>query len=154
VQCAITSTYLFSVAHLNITCPIGGQCDALPTKINPCFYNIAVWLSQLITIHVDTCVQAFKNCCQAFNVTTTVLRTFDTVWLYTLISETHSQVEAEETNPNLTVLSWNVDGLDERNLLERTRKVCHIINSLKPDAVFLQEVIPESLSIFQSICSG
>jgi len=68
----------------------------------------------------------------------------------------YSQGEAKQTdpNPNLTVLSWNVDGLDERNLMERTGKVCHIINSLKPDAVFLQEVIPKSLSIFQSKCSG
>jgi len=68
----------------------------------------------------------------------------------------YSQGEAEKTdpNPNLTVLSWNVDGLDERNVMERTGKVCHIINSLKPDAVFLQEVIPKSLSIFQSKCSG
>ncbi|KAJ7382512.1 Tyrosyl-DNA phosphodiesterase 2 [Desmophyllum pertusum] len=66
----------------------------------------------------------------------------------------NSQLEAEKSNPNLTVLSWNIDGLDERNLLERTRKVCHVINSEKPDAVFLQEVIPETLSIFQSKCPG
>jgi len=40
VQCAITSTFPFSVAHQNITCPIGGQCYALSTKINPCFQLI------------------------------------------------------------------------------------------------------------------
>ncbi|KAL9963274.1 hypothetical protein ACROYT_G032458 [Oculina patagonica] len=66
----------------------------------------------------------------------------------------NSQGEAEKTNPNLTLLSWNVDGLDKGNLLERTREECCIINSRKPDVVFLQEVIPNTLSIFQSECSG
>ena len=60
----------------------------------------------------------------------------------------------EQSNPNLTVLSWNVDGLDERNILERTRNVCHIINNSKPDAVFLQEVITQTLAIYQSKCPG
>ena len=62
--------------------------------------------------------------------------------------------ETEDMNPNLTVLSWNVDGLDGRNILERTRKVCHTINSRKPDIVFLQEVIKDTLSIYQSKCPG
>ncbi|XP_068706872.1 tyrosyl-DNA phosphodiesterase 2-like [Montipora foliosa] len=63
-------------------------------------------------------------------------------------------METEDMNPNLTVLSWNVDGLDGRNILERTRKVCHTINSRKPDIVFLQEVIKDTLSIYQSKCPG
>jgi len=66
----------------------------------------------------------------------------------------HREQKAEQSNPNLTVLSWNVDGLDERNILERTRNVCHIINSRKPDAVFLQEVISQILAIYQSKCPG
>lgn len=47
-----------------------------------------------------------------------------------------------------------VDGLDERNILERTRKVCHTINTRKPDVVFLQEVIPKTLSVYESKCPG
>ena len=62
--------------------------------------------------------------------------------------------EPEQINPNLTVLSWNVDGLDERNILERTRKICHTINLRKPDVVFLQEVIPQTLAIYQAKCPG
>lgn len=66
----------------------------------------------------------------------------------------HREQKDEQSNPNLTVLSWNVDGLDERNILERTRNVCHIINNRKPDAVFLQEVITQTLAIYQSKCPG
>ena len=66
----------------------------------------------------------------------------------------HREEKDEQSNPNLTVLSWNVDGLDERNILERTRNVCHIINNRKPDAVFLQEVITQTLAIYQSKCPG
>ena len=66
----------------------------------------------------------------------------------------YREVEPEQGNPNLTVLSWNVDGLDERNILERTRKVCHTINNRKPDVVFLQEVIPQTLSVYQAKCPG
>lgn len=66
----------------------------------------------------------------------------------------NSAATAEKTNQNLTVLSWNVDGLDERNILERTRKVCSVINCRKPDVVFLQEVVPQTLPIFQSKCPG
>lgn len=51
-------------------------------------------------------------------------------------------------------MSWNIDGLDERNILERTRTVCSVINSKKPDVVFLQEVVPQTLPIFQSKCPG
>ena len=64
------------------------------------------------------------------------------------------ELESEQVNPNLTVLSWNVDGLDERNILERTRSVCHAINSRKPDVVFLQEVISQTLTIYQAKCPG
>lgn len=62
--------------------------------------------------------------------------------------------EPESTNFNFTVLSWNVDGLDGRNILERTRHICNIINSRKPDVAFLQEVIRDTLPVYQSKCPG
>ena len=66
----------------------------------------------------------------------------------------HCLREPEPTNFNFTVLSWNVDGLDGRNILERTRHICHIINSRKPDVAFLQEVIRDTLPVYQSKCPG
>ncbi|KAK7874296.1 hypothetical protein R5R35_007776 [Gryllus longicercus] len=44
----------------------------------------------------------------------------------------------------LSVISWNVDGLDGHNLKRRTKAVCKIIFQEQPDVVFLQEVIPET----------
>ena len=42
----------------------------------------------------------------------------------------------------LTVLSWNIDGLDERDTIERTLAVCELIHSRTPHVVYLQEVVP------------
>ena len=53
----------------------------------------------------------------------------------------------------LKLISWNIDGLDENNLKERTEFVCHFINSYQPHIVFLQEVIYETLSIIREALS-
>lgn len=42
----------------------------------------------------------------------------------------------------LQLLSWNIDGLDRRNLQERTNAVCDFIMDRKPHVVYLQEVVP------------
>lgn len=42
------------------------------------------------------------------------------------------------------LLSWNIDGLDGRNTIDRTRAVCSFIMAKLPHAVFLQEVIPST----------
>ena len=42
----------------------------------------------------------------------------------------------------LKVLSWNIDGLDERDTIERTLAVCELIHSRTPHVVYLQEVVP------------
>ena len=47
---------------------------------------------------------------------------------------------------NLKLLSWNLDGLDERELDLRTRSVIQFIKSHSPHVVFLQEVIPQTLA--------
>lgn len=39
------------------------------------------------------------------------------------------------------LLSWNIDGLDERNTVERANAVCCFIKAKLPHAVFLQEVV-------------
>lgn len=52
----------------------------------------------------------------------------------------------------LSVLSWNIDGLDERDIDIRTLWICNIINKELPDIVMLQEVIDESSWIIRSYC--
>lgn len=59
-------------------------------------------------------------------------------FLFLLVNEFYCFFrEIEDMNLNLIVLLWNVDGLDGRNILERIRKVCYIINFRKLDIVFL-----------------
>ena len=49
----------------------------------------------------------------------------------------------------LRLLSWNIDGLDERDLEERTTAVCQSVLLKQPHVVYLQEVIAPTLSILQ-----
>lgn len=62
--------------------------------------------------------------------------------------------EEPSAGMKFTLLSWNVDGLDQRNLMERTRAVCQSIETNQPDVVFLQEVVQRSLPQFQKFCPG
>lgn len=52
-----------------------------------------------------------------------------------------------------SLLTWNVDGLDESNISERARAVCAYIYESQPDIVFLQELVAENVSIFNR-CPG
>lgn len=54
----------------------------------------------------------------------------------------HKPPEEEEDDDKLSLISWNVDGLDTDNLAERARGLCSIIVLYTPDVVFLQELIP------------
>ncbi|TMS18268.1 Tyrosyl-DNA phosphodiesterase 2 [Larimichthys crocea] len=49
---------------------------------------------------------------------------------------------SEEDDGKLSMISWNVDGLDEVNLAERARGLCSFLVLYTPDVVFLQELIP------------
>ncbi|XP_023268125.1 tyrosyl-DNA phosphodiesterase 2 isoform X1 [Seriola lalandi dorsalis] len=49
---------------------------------------------------------------------------------------------SEEDDGKLSVISWNVDGLDTDNLAERARGLCSYLVLYTPDVVFLQELIP------------
>ncbi|KDR19586.1 tyrosyl-DNA phosphodiesterase 2-like isoform X2 [Zootermopsis nevadensis] len=55
-----------------------------------------------------------------------------------------------EPPSKFSFISWNLDGLDERNLKRRTKAVCKIIYMEKPDIVFLQEVIQETFSYIEN----
>ncbi|XP_029137340.1 tyrosyl-DNA phosphodiesterase 2 isoform X2 [Labrus bergylta] len=49
---------------------------------------------------------------------------------------------SEEDENKLSLISWNVDGLDTDNLAERARGLCSFLVLYTPDVVFLQELIP------------
>ena len=59
------------------------------------------------------------------------------------------------SSPNcLKMLSWNIDGLDDSNIVERTLAVCEFIRSHTPHAVYLQEVIASTMvSIGDQLCT-
>ena len=54
-----------------------------------------------------------------------------------------SKPEEPET---LSFVTWNLDGIAEKNRKERTRSVVQTILERSPDVVFFQEVIPETLA--------
>jgi len=55
---------------------------------------------------------------------------------------------------SLTMVSWNIDGLDAHNLKKRTKAVCMILEQEGADVVFLQEVIPETFSYIEGKLGG
>lgn len=56
-----------------------------------------------------------------------------------------------ETPKVLTILSWNIDGLDSTNFRDRTLAVISCIRTEQPHVVCLQEVVPASLQLFHSL---
>lgn len=52
------------------------------------------------------------------------------------------------TSSTLKFITWNIDGLNEKNLKLRTKAVCKNIEVEQADIVFLQEVVPESAEYF------
>lgn len=50
----------------------------------------------------------------------------------------------------LSFVTWNIDGLDDKNLKIRTKAVYKLIDEFKIDIVCLQEVIPESFDYLKS----
>ena len=54
---------------------------------------------------------------------------------------------AERGENILRLLSWNIDGLDEKNTKERTEEVCRNILLKRPHLVFLQEIVSNTQTI-------
>ncbi|CAM4632971.1 unnamed protein product [Leuciscus chuanchicus] len=50
--------------------------------------------------------------------------------------------ESDAEDSKLSIISWNVDGLDTLSLAERARGLCSYLALYTPDVVFLQELIP------------
>ena len=47
------------------------------------------------------------------------------------------------------MITWNLDGLDERNLKIRTKCVVKVLLAESPDIVFFQEVVPKTLDYLE-----
>ncbi|XP_063407227.1 uncharacterized protein LOC134690971 isoform X2 [Mytilus trossulus] len=82
----------------------------------------------------------------------------------TQLSECLQEITTEESNwkqsisdeesslDRIKLLSWNIDGLSEDSIKERTSAVISIINRERPDVVFLQEVILDTLEMLSRKC--
>ena len=68
--------------------------------------------------------------------------------------ETYCSSCFSSAKKSFKLLTWNIDGLDEQDLKLRTLAVIFQINSLSPDAVYLQEVVPETLELIRRMCKG
>ncbi|XP_037374832.1 tyrosyl-DNA phosphodiesterase 2 [Talpa occidentalis] len=60
----------------------------------------------------------------------------------------------QEDGSMLSVITWNIDGLDLKNLQERARGVCSYLALYSPDVLFLQEVIPPYYSYLKKRASN
>ncbi|VDH95245.1 tyrosyl-DNA phosphodiesterase 2 [Mytilus galloprovincialis] len=62
-------------------------------------------------------------------------------------------ISDEESSPEeIKLLSWNIEGLSSVNIKERTGAVIAFINSERPDVIFLQEVIVDTLEMLSRKC--
>lgn len=50
----------------------------------------------------------------------------------------------DPSSTTLCLLSWNIDGLDRKHTVERAQAVCQLIESHKPDVVYLQEIVSQT----------
>ncbi|CAH1797223.1 unnamed protein product [Owenia fusiformis] len=62
--------------------------------------------------------------------------------------------EPDTDNKRIRLMSWNIDGLDEKNLETRTDAVIDTILRESPDIVFLQEVIDQTQTQIRERCSN
>ena len=71
-----------------------------------------------------------------------------TAWLYNVYDIITATIVIaclySSVNDILKLLSWNIEGLLDENLEERTEHVCDLILARKPHVVFLQEVVNQS----------
>lgn len=54
------------------------------------------------------------------------------------------------TSKDIKLLTWNIDGLDDTHLMERTQYIVDLIYDYTPDIIFLQEVISISHKLLYS----
>ena len=63
-------------------------------------------------------------------------------------------MKKSNVEPKFTFLTWNIDGLDDKNITERTMDVINTIRRKMLDVIFLQEVISKTYSLIEQHLSG
>ena len=58
-------------------------------------------------------------------------------------------MKKSNVEPKFTFLTWNIDGLDDKNITERTMDVINTIRKKMFDVIFLQEVISKTYSLIE-----
>ena len=57
------------------------------------------------------------------------------------------------TTKPLSMVNWNIDGLNEKYLTTRTAHIMRVLKKIKPSVIFLQEVREDKLEIFNGLRS-
>ena len=60
----------------------------------------------------------------------------------------------KEFPDKISFITWNIDGLDEKNIVQRTLEVVKTIQKRKVDIVFFQEIVPQTYDILKSNLSS
>ncbi|XP_053990822.1 tyrosyl-DNA phosphodiesterase 2-like isoform X2 [Hylaeus volcanicus] len=53
----------------------------------------------------------------------------------------------------LKIVSWNIDGLNSNNLIDRTKSILATLTKIHPDVIYLQEVIDSTFEMIGTILS-
>lgn len=77
-----------------------------------------------------------------------LLVTFDSK-MVSLLESSSGRVSTDAPE-SFKLITWNLDGLDSKHLKKRTKAVANIIESEKPDIVFLQELVPITFSYLEN----
>ncbi|XP_042210742.1 tyrosyl-DNA phosphodiesterase 2-like [Homarus americanus] len=76
-----------------------------------------------------------------------VVVTFDSKLVSALTKGTLTEVPPK----NFCFITWNIDGLDDKNLKKRTKTVARTIENEKADIVFLQELVPKTYTYLEDL---
>ncbi|XP_069936326.1 tyrosyl-DNA phosphodiesterase 2 [Cherax quadricarinatus] len=74
-----------------------------------------------------------------------VVVTFDSQMVSVLSAAT------EKPPDKFCFITWNIDGLDDKNLKKRTKTIARIIERERADIVFLQELVPKTFTYLENL---
>ncbi|XP_067304331.1 tyrosyl-DNA phosphodiesterase 2 [Pseudorasbora parva] len=74
-------------------------------------------------------------------------------WGNTLTDQSADQQKTQFSSGSsyLSVISWNIDGLDSDNVFDRVKGLLSLLGKYRADVILLQELIPDYLKILQNI---
>ncbi|XP_005158360.1 tyrosyl-DNA phosphodiesterase 2 [Danio rerio] len=66
-------------------------------------------------------------------------------------SADEQKTQASARSNHLTVLSWNIDGLDDENVRDRVKGLLSHLGKYRADVVLLQELVPPCVKILKNV---